>query len=404
MVSNGLDTAGKQIRMFRTFIPPEGMTEAKARKAAMLEAERFEADVKADRISERLKFGVYAEIWMRDYCRESVAPTTYDRNRIAIDQLMSVFGHLYLDQLTPLQIQRGYMTIKKNGYTKGGIHREYSVQTIRRLHQVLSSSLSTAVRWGKMPENPCNRVVLPRDSNPDKSVKSLTDDETDSFLRFLEEPYAYVVTRKNGQEIKGTKMLPLQYRIFLKLVIFGSFRREELIPLKWSDIDQNSCTITIRRAAARVKDQGLVIKDTKTKGSRRSVTIPKELIEELQELKRWQDKLRYDCGTKWEGNDENWVFIQSLGKMMDLSSPNKVMRETIKRYNASHEDQLPQINIHGLRHTSATLLIANNVDIRTVSARLGHSNTSTTMNIYAHALRKKDQEAADVLAAIFEKK
>ena len=79
----------------------------------------------------------------------------------------------------------------------------------------------------------------------------------------------------------------------------------------------------------------------------------------------------------------------------------------LKKYNnvvKNECDKLPDITLHDLRHTSATLLIANHVDIKTISERLGHANTSTTMNIYAHALKELDEKAADTLEDIFKKK
>lgn len=91
---------------------------------------------------------------------------------------------------------------------------------------------------------------------------------------------------------------------------------------------------------------------------------------------------------------------------MDISTPNHTFKKIIQRYNATAEDneRLPEITLHGLRHTSATLLIAQKNDVRTVSSRLGHSECSTTMNIYAHALRNKDEAAANSLSDLFQKK
>ena len=75
-----------------------------------------------------------------------------------------------------------------------------------------------------------------------------------------------------------------------------------------------------------------------------------------------------------------------------------------ERYNATHKEPLPDIPLHGLRHTSATLLISQNIDVRTVSNRLGHAQTSTTMNIYSHSLQKKDEAAAETLETLLVKK
>lgn len=81
------------------------------------------------------------------------------------------------------------------------------------------------------------------------------------------------------------------------------------------------------------------------------------------------------------------------------STPYATFQDAIDRYNAGKEpaDQLPHIPFHGLRHTSATLLIAAHQDVRTVSNRLGHAQASTTMNIYAHALKENDRTASNTL-------
>lgn len=91
--------------------------------------------------------------------------------------------------------------------------------------------------------------------------------------------------------------------------------------------------------------------------------------------------------------------------MMNYSTPYQALQDVLHRYNAdkSLEDQLPVIPFHGLRHTAATLLIAAGVDVKTISARLGHALTSTTMNIYVHALQESDEKAADAISNLLGK-
>ena len=89
---------------------------------------------------------------------------------------------------------------------------------------------------------------------------------------------------------------------------------------------------------------------------------------------------------------------------MNPSTPYQAFKRTIKQYNAqdiTEADKLPNIPLHGLRLTSATLLIAEHVDPRTVSTRLGHSKTSTTLDIYSHSLRSTDERAAEALNNLF---
>lgn len=96
-----------------------------------------------------------------------------------------------------------------------------------------------------------------------------------------------------------------------------------------------------------------------------------------------------------EGNTP--VFINEEGKSPNMKRANELFKDIIKRYNEENNSKLPNISLHGLRHTCATLLISQGIDIKEVSSRLGHSNTSTTLDIYTHALQKRDIEASNVL-------
>lgn len=117
-------------------------------------------------------------------------------------------------------------------------------------------------------------------------------------------------------------------------------------------------------------------------------------------LREAQNDLRFQLEDLWQG--DNWIFTQDNGNMMNYSTPYQALQDTIARYNENKSpgQQLPRIPFHGLKHTSATLLIANHQDLKTVSSRLGHAQASTTMNIYAHALQESDRKAADMLEAV----
>ena len=162
------------------------------------------------------------------------------------------------------------------------------------------------------------------------------------------------------------------------------------------DIDFENSTVSVTKAAA-VVDGKQVCKAPKTKNSRREVSIPRFLTDRLHNLMVEQTKTKESLGAYWKGN--NWLSTQSDGSMMSYSTPYATFQDAIDRYNADKEptDQLPHIPFHGLRHTSATLLIAAHQDVRTVSNRLGHAQASTTMNIYAHALKENDRTASNAL-------
>ena len=138
-----------------------------------------------------------------------------------------------------------------------------------------------------------------------------------------------------------------------------------------------------------------ITKEPKT--FRRTVSIPHFLTQRIKALRRERLKYRLTLGDYWQGGE--WLFIQENGRQMGYSTPYSAFQDAITRYNADKPaaQQLPAIPFHGLRHTSATLLIAGKQDVRTVSSRLGHAQASTTMNIYAHALSETDRKASNAL-------
>ena len=113
-------------------------------------------------------------------------------------------------------------------------------------------------------------------------------------------------------------------------------------------------------------------------------------------------------GTAWKGFrtlatiDQNFIFTQENGRQMCKDTLSREFHRIINCYNLTvpEEQKLPQIPLHGLRHTNATLLIANDADIKTVMNRLGHSDVSVTLGIYAHALQERDKKAADTLEQV----
>ncbi|MDO4207592.1 MAG: tyrosine-type recombinase/integrase, partial [Lachnospiraceae bacterium] len=114
-------------------------------------------------------------------------------------------------------------------------------------------------------------------------------------------------------------------------------------------------------------------------------------------------------GTAWKAfkelpQDDRPVFTQiETGKRMDVATPSHKFKDILDRYNASapEGEKLPQIRLHDLRHTSATLLLSNNMDIETVSHRLGHSKASVTLDVYGHWTEETDKTASQTLARLF---
>ncbi|MBR4861175.1 MAG: site-specific integrase, partial [Firmicutes bacterium] len=279
------------------------------------------------------------------------------------------------------------------------VKKPYNPSSIRRIHNVISSSLTAAVQWQLIEDNPCRRVKPPK-TKRSSDIKCFNLEEAQIFLQYITEPYT---VPHGGRGEYGTvaadiRTESLQLITLFNLALYGGFRRGELLALTWEDIDFHHRTITVNKSLAKTK-AGFLVKSTKNEASKRVVAVPAECITLLKRLNLQQKEQRMKFGSAWEG--KNNVFSQTMGGYMDTNTPNHSFQRIIKRYNQTHEDQLPLISFHGLRHTSATLLIAQNNDIKTVSARLGHADVSTTLNIYSHALKERDEKAADSLSILF---
>lgn len=410
-VSAGRDINGKQIREYATWEPDPEKTKRQNQKDLELFALEFEQKVKkGDYLDgEKMRYAEFVEIWKRDYCETQMQVTSRERTYHELDtRILPAIGHLKLAQIRPLHIQQIYKDMQENGYMRNGKHYDYSYNSIKRVHQILSSSFSSAVQWQFIDSNPCRRIKPPK-VEKQVDVKHFTLEQAQVFLNCLEQPYT--VSYRGRKKQDGTpssehteiRYVPLQYQAFFNIALFGGFRRGELIALTWNDIDFDKNTISITKSAARTKN-GIINKAPKNVSSNRIVKMPDNVMQLLRRHKTEQSKYRLSVGTYWKGS--NFVFTQDNGLQLDISTPNSVMRKIIRRYNASvknEAEKLPEINVHGLRHTSATLLISQNIDVKTVSNRLGHSETSTTMDIYAHALAKQDALAAESLSDIFQK-
>lgn len=408
-VSNGRDIYDNQILERTTWKPDPNKTEKQNQKALELFALEFEDRVKNGKYlkGQKMTYKDYIDLWLLEYAQKQMQKTSIERCESSLNGIiLPALGHLKLAEIQPLHITKLYTELTEKGYMRNGVRKEYSTNTIKRIHQIINSSLNTAVYWQLIEQNPCTRVKPPKVEKK-VDVQHFTLEQTQAFLEQLDKPYTVAHwgrTKKNGEESNKhyeTKTFDLQYKVLFYLAIFGGFRRGELVALTWNDVDFENNTVTISKTSARTKD-GIITKTPKTFSSNRVVALPIETMQLLRKHKTEQQKYRLALGTYWKGAGH--IFTQTDGKQMDISTPNKVFQKVIRIYNETHKDKLPEITLHGLRHTSATLLIAQNIDIKTVSHRLGHSETSTTLDIYAHALQKLDVTAAKSLGELFQKK
>ena len=424
-VSNGFDVNGKRIKVKTTYKPDPTLTPAKQRKAAEKFALEFEEKIKSG-ISidgDRIDFKTFSAKWMSEVAEKRLEKSTAATYKLYLNNKINpLIGHLKLNKIKPHTIVEMYNTLVKDGYIKHGTRYEYSYKTLKRVQDVLNGVLKTAVQWEIIERNPCDVVKPPHVGNNNDKVKFLTEKQVYILLDALNKEYQAVFREHDRVDDTGKPYhvsaytesyhLPLQFVAFYYVALFGGLRRGENISLTWDDIDFKTNTISVNKATAKMPN-GQYLKEPKTKNSYRKVVVPAEVIHLLKRLKVEQSTYRLSIGINWietldeNGKPLNFVYTQANGKQMYIDTPSQRFTKLIKDYNKTvdnEEDKLPNISLHGLRHTMATLLIGEGMEISTVSGRLGHADISTTLDIYTHFLKEHDKTASATLEKFTKKK
>lgn len=388
-VSNGRRSDGSQIIETATFTPESSMTEKQAEKALQRFVFEFESKVKSGKYldGEKITFASFTEVWFTDYAELQLAASTLQLYRHLLQaHIFPAIGHLKLSKIKPVHLNKLYHTLateRKDGKPGG-----YSPKTIKHVHTLISGIYSAAVKWNITTENPAVRVEPPKQAPARDKVKCFTLEQAAVFLALLD---------------AGEQHIPLQLKLFFHMAIFCGMRRGELIALEWSDLNFDQKSVSITKSTSVVNGKPLT-KEPKTKNSVRTISVPDSVLAIAREYRKEQLQYRMSIGSQWEGS--NYIFIQWNGRQMYPDTPYNAFKRIIRNYNAhtiKETEKLPDIPLHGLRHTSATLLISQNIDVRTVSSRLGHAQASTTMDIYSHALQRMDEKAADTLETLLAK-
>ena len=372
-ISEGFDLNGKPMIHRKTI---HG-----TKKDAEVELAKFVTEVQNGLVidGKSLKFSEFTEIWKRDYGSKELAPSTYKRYcRMLETRLLPYFGHFYINKIKPTDIMKFYdllekdtQLVRKKGNNGSKTRKPLSGKTILEHHRLLRAMLHKAVYWQLIVANPAERVQPPKARKPKR--KSYDDEQTKILLENLE-------------------LLPSEdtkYKVAIILTVFTGVRLGELMGLEWTDVDFKNGILSINRSSQYLSDMGVFTKVPKTESSIREIAIPEFIISLLEEYKLWYEEQKSIYGELWTDSDR--LFVQADGKPMHPS--------TISKWFVKYVGQigLPVINFHGLRHTNASLLVAQNIDIAVISARLGHAQISTTLDFYVHPLLSHNRKAGYAL-------
>ena len=321
----------------------------------------------------------FTELYFEHYAYDMLAEECiYNYSKALNNWVLPKIGDAYLSQCTPTFFKKYFTWLSKQ--ISPVTNKVLSVGSKEKIYGIIASVFTCAVTWKLFDTNPVYEARPEEFKRKNKLKKSavqercLTMDEAKKLVRALE-------------------FVDLKYKIIVHFAIVCGLRRSEILGIKWKNIDFVNKTLNLQKGSQYVPKKGYVETDLKNDTSVRSISLPQITITMLLDYKMQMSKYY----------DNDYVFLNDKGirtgkRMNPVSVTNwfKKFRDSIDLSN--------EVPLHGLRHTSATILIVKGINIKSVSKRLGHSNTSTTLNIYSHALTAVDKVAGDTLEKILFKR
>lgn len=365
IVSGGFDPAsGRRIQHTKT-------VQGTKREATAALAEFVVQCNQGALVNTRANVSDLLDAWL-DRARQDLSPSTVRTTQFFTElYIRPTLGKVPLRKLTAARIDRLYGDLRRAG-GRGGA--PLAPRTVRRVHNIVHAALEQAVRWEWLPSNPAARTSPPKLGPLD--IRPPDPEEVGRLLAaaWAEDP---------------------DFAMFLRLAAATGARRGELCGLRWRSVDFERGALLISRGVVLGPGGEVVDKDTKTHAARR-IALDAATVGLLGEHReRWRARLAL-CGLPWSA--ELYVFSYDAGARTPIT-PERLTKRF--RHLADRLD-LEHVRLHDLRHYVATRLIAGGVSVRTVSGRLGHAATSTTVNTYTHFVQATDQDAAALLGELLD--
>ncbi len=315
-------------------------------------------------LSEDMLFSDFMLMWL-EVVRNSIEKTTFASYSMTVKKKIVPYFRekgITLGELEAKHIQSFYIHELKTISANSVIHE----------HANIHRALKYAVKMDLIPYNPADKVERPKKNR-------------------------YIASYYNAKELE--KLFEVckdnMYALIIQMTAFYGLRRSEAIGLRWDAFDFERNTITIRHVVTQVEIDGkkmLVQADrAKTKTSLRSLPLVSDFKEKLIELRLQQEENKRVCGNCYNTEYDGYVFVDPMG---NIFKPNAVTANFKKILEANG---LKRIRFHDLRHSCASLLLANDVPMKQIQEWLGHSDISTTANIYSHLDYRSKLTSANVI-------
>ncbi len=437
-VSTGRDSDGKQIRHTKTWTPTPGMTERQMEKAAQKAAADFERAIEQGYVADdRQSFQEYAEYVLDLKERSGAKHKTIESYRFLLGRINPAIGFMKLQDIRPQHLNQMYKSLAKSGQRANQGRATAKDDSIPALLKSLKLSHAKAAELAGLSaatvDKLCKREAVSIESAGklctafgldikksflvEKDMRPLSNKSLLEYHRCVHAILAQAeremlipynpaekatppkVTRKEVNYFQPEELCkildaldaePIKWRTIVNLLIVTGCRRGEIAGLKWKNVDFKNGKIKIDSTLLYSKDRGIYENATKT-GDTRFLKLPAETMDLLKDYRQYWLELRFKKGDRWQGGD--YVFTRDDGSVIHPDS----LTAYLNRFSEQHPE-LPHINPHAFRHTVASVLINAGQDIVTVSRRLGHSRTSTTLDVYSHLIAEADADASEVTA------
>lgn len=366
---------GKMERVYKTVHGTQ--REAEKKRAELLGALEEGLAVRA---ADKTTFEEYAEDWLENrVVMGEIAASTAETYKTTLQSIYPHLGSMKLKAIKPTTIKKMYVDMK----AKDGL----SGATIHLRHSLLNMVMKSAVNDELLLRNPVDRVDAPRVEKSERG--SLSQFDAHRLLMELEASERDVLSRPDGgAQDDFTRFNDASKLMAARLGLATGARRGEVLALTWADVDLENGLVDICKS---MRPSGEVAAP-KTESSVRIVSIDGRTVEALRRLKDWQrSQLARVCVPF---SDAVPITCNLEGKRPSVSSFGRWWRKWADGHG------FDGLLFHELRHTQATMLLGNGADLKTVQTRLGHSNVSVTLGIYAHSVRENDRKAADLMGQL----
>lgn len=374
VVCTGYDYLGNRKKPAQeTVHPPDDLTEKQTEKWLNEQAVLFEREVKHEHLPPdgNITLYKYYKLWQTEIGPKRMELSSFKRIEQDMKLIIPELGGLKLKDINAETLQGFYEKMRNTKSER--TQKVYSEKTVGGMHRALSSMLTDSVKGHYLQINPALGAYIKKGIRKEPVI---ADEETVKKL------------------FECLEQEQLKYELYFKLIVVTGMRRGEAASLHWCDIDFKECSIFVHRNIVDLSGEQWFEKGTKSEAGNRVVYVSDQIIEMFKRLKA-EDKEIVRQVFERPLTDDYYVFLSRTGNPIMPGSYTYKFNKILKKYNLPKE-----LTVHSLRHTNASLLIAQNVDIRTVANLLGHAQPSTTLNIYAHAFDSTKKAASERLKQV----